>query len=112
MNEELRLTEEVIEKAKLIEKYLDGEISQEERAVLDQWTQESPENKELFDKLTTKESLTRLMKEYYGGHERKADAQRRANVMTFGVVPVVVRPISSWVKKFTVAAAAIFIIGK
>lgn len=111
MNEELRLTEEVIEKARLIEKYLDGEISQGERAVLDAWKGESPENRELFDRLTTKESLARLMKEYYDGHTRKPEAQRRANEMTFGAAPAVVRPFSGWVKKLSVAAAAILIVG-
>ena len=110
MNEELKLVGDIIEKAKLIEKYLDRNISQEERMVLDAWIIESRENQELFEKLTTRESLTILIKEYYEGHMRKQEAQRRANEMTFGVAPAIVRPMSGLLKKFSMAAAAILLI--
>lgn len=111
MNEELKLTQEVREKAKLVEKYLDGNLSHEEKATLDEWINESPENKELFEKLTNKDALSALMKEYYEAHNRKEDAQRRTNEMVFGAAPAVVRPMFSLLKKIAVAAAIILMIG-
>lgn len=111
MNEELKLTQEVREKAKLVEKYLDGNLSPEEKTTLDEWINESPENKELFEKLTDKGSLTALMKEYYEAHTRRNDAQRRTNEMVFGAAPAVVRPMFNLLKKIAVAAAVILVIG-
>lgn len=111
MNEELKLTHEVREKAKLVEKYLDGNLSPEERTTLDEWINESPENKELFEKLTDKNALSTLMKEYYEGSIRKDDAQRRTNELVFGAVPAVVRPMFNLLKKISVAAALVLVIG-
>jgi len=111
MNEDLKLTQEVREKAKLVEKYLDGNLSHEEKTTLDEWINESPENKELFEKLTDKGSLSALMKEYYEGYTGKDDAQRRTNEMVFGAAPAVVRPIFNLLKKISVAAAVILVIG-
>jgi transmembrane sensor len=111
MNEEIKLTEAVIQKAKLFEKYLDGNLSLEERATLDEWISESPENRELFETLTNKGSLSALMKEYYEAHKRKDDAQRRTNEMVFGAAPAVVRPMLNLLRKLSVAAAVILLIG-
>ena len=109
MNEALKLTEEVITKAKLIEKYLDGEITQEEKMVLDTWISESSENKALFEQLTTRESLRTLMKQYEQAQQRKDEAKIRAHQMTFGAAAVVL-PMSSVLKRLSVAAAAILVI--
>lgn len=111
MNEELKLTQEVREKAKLVEKYLDGNLSHEERTTLDEWINESPENKELFEKLSNKDALSALMKEYYEAHNRKDDAQRRTNEMVFGAAPAVVRPMFNLFQKISVAAAIILLVG-
>jgi transmembrane sensor len=111
MNEELKLTQEVIEKAKLVEKYLDGNLTDEETTKLDNWISESPENKELFETLTNKTALSALMKEYYEAHTSKDDAQKRANEMTFGVAPAVVRPMYNFLKRMSVAAAVMVVVG-
>src|SRR5688572_12808220 len=52
-----RLPEEVLEKARLIDKYLSREISEEEQAALDTWLSESAEHQSFFDNVTNKEQL-------------------------------------------------------
>lgn len=52
--------------AKLILKYLRTELSEKERKVLDEWLLERPENKTLFDQITTESHLKTDLQEFFG----------------------------------------------
>ena len=103
------LPQEVLEKVPLIQKFLAGEITAEETEVLNLWINESPENKALFESLTTKASQQELMQAFHRSKELTPVAKQRIIEDLFGS-DTVVRPMHHLWRRAAVAAAVLFVV--
>ncbi|THU40817.1 DUF4974 domain-containing protein [Niastella caeni] len=98
---------ELFEVGSLIFKYYQGEITEEEKTILDNWTNASPENKRLFASLTNDEELQAKLNQRHEIEGTKEDVRRRVTDLLFPgalVTPMKRATHSIWK---TVAAAAV-----
>ncbi|MCS3795958.1 FecR family protein [Niastella sp. OAS944] len=106
--ESYNLSNELFEMGTLFLKYNQGEITEEEQAILDNWVNASAENKQLFATLTNNDELQpklNLLHEIEGTRE---DAKRWAMQLIFtGAVVTPVRRAATYSIWKTVAAAAV-----
>jgi ferric-dicitrate binding protein FerR (iron transport regulator) len=91
--------------SELIIKHLRGEISQEERTELDAWIEASPENKALYQELTTEETLAKEVKDINGIRSRILGSIHKQVPELSPVIPMYRRKVFRWV-----AAACIILV--
>lgn len=58
------LPDELFAMSELISRYIAGELTQEEQQQLEDWTRRSPENQELFNRLTDKDEIIQRLTRY------------------------------------------------
>ncbi len=104
-----RLPEGLLEKARLIERSLSREISEEEQAILDTWLSESAQHQTFFDNVTNKEQLQQLLRQFYAAKAMTAEARASANELVFGNTTPIRSLRSRW-KQWTAAAAILLLI--
>jgi ferric-dicitrate binding protein FerR (iron transport regulator) len=81
--ESYNLSNELFEMGSLFLKYNQGELTEEERTILDNWVNASAENKQLFAKLTNNDELQARLNQLHEIEGTKEDARRRAVEMIF-----------------------------
>src|SRR5690349_5703396 len=108
MNEEMNsLPEDLFEISNLIEKYINQEISGNEKIILDAWIQESDENKQLFEELTDNKNIRKRTKQFHEVSERTGIVKEKAREAVFGEKAKVKEMQWNW-KKLVAAAAIVF----
>lgn len=101
------LSNELFDVGSLIFKYNQGEITEEEKTILDNWTNASPGNKRLFESLTNNEELQAKLNQLHEIEGTRNDARKRVTELLFPgaiVTPMKRATISIWK---TVAAAVV-----
>jgi len=105
--ESYNLSDELFEMGSLILKYNQGELTEEEKTILDNWTNASPDNKRLFTTLTNNEDLQAKLNQLHEIEGTRNDARKRVMELLFPgaiVTPMKRTTYSIWK---TVAAAAV-----
>jgi ferric-dicitrate binding protein FerR (iron transport regulator) len=93
--------------SELIIKQLRGELTGEERIELDAWLDASPENKALYEELTTEEALAKEVKDVDGIKSRILQTIYRSLPELKPVIPMYRRPAFKWIA----AACIILLLG-
>jgi transmembrane sensor len=105
--ESYHLSNELSEIGSLILKYNQGEITEEERTILDTWRNASPENDRLFTTLTNNEQLQAKLNQWHEIEGTREDARKRVMEMLFpGAIVTPMRRATHSLWK-TVAAAVV-----
>jgi transmembrane sensor len=101
------LSSELFEIGSLLLKYNQGEITEEEKTILDNWIQASPENNRLFATLTNNDELQAKLNQLHEIEGTKEDARKRVMEMLFpGAIITPMRRATHSLWK-TVAAAVV-----
>jgi ferric-dicitrate binding protein FerR (iron transport regulator) len=109
MNEELhRLPAEALTMGSLILKYVKGEISAEEKLLLDAWIAKSERNKMFLEELVRKDLLRDRLINYHKGEQRKSAATEKMMQQVFPENLPVKKMAGRW--RNTLTAAAIFLL--
>lgn len=101
------LSNELFDVGSLILKYNQREITEEEKTILDNWTNASPDNKQLFTSLTNNEELQAKLNQLHEIEATRNDARKRVMELVFPgaiIAPMKRATISIWK---TVAAAVV-----
>ncbi len=70
------MTSESMSIENLILSFLKGELSSNEKVILDEWISQSPENKQLFDELTNGDSIVQKLMVL---HDMETSPRKREN---------------------------------
>src|ERR1044072_9427833 len=106
--ESYNLSNELFEMGTLFLKYNQGEKTEEEQSILDNWVNASTENKQLFATLTNNDELQAKLNLLHEIEGTKEDAKRRAMQLIFtGAVVTPIRRAATHSIWKTVAAAAV-----
>ena len=102
------LSNELFEIGSLLLKYNQGEITGEEKTILDNWKNASPENDRLFATLTNNEDLQAKLNQLHEIEGTREDARKRVLEMIFpGAVVVPMRRTTQSIWKTVAAAVAV-----
>ncbi|WP_207515851.1 FecR family protein [Longitalea luteola] len=105
--ESYNLSNELFEIGSLVLKYNQGEITEEEKTILDNWINASADNQQLFATLTNNEALQAKLNQLHEIEGTREEARHRVMEMLFPatiVTPIKRATYSSWK---TVAAAVV-----
>lgn len=106
--ESYNLSNELFEMGTLFLKYNQGEITEEEQTILDNWVNASAENKQLFATLTNNDELQAKLNLLHEIEGTKEDAKRRAMQLIFpGAMVTPIRRAATHSIWKSVAAAAV-----
>ncbi|OQP59917.1 hypothetical protein A3860_36000 [Niastella vici] len=111
--ESYNLSDELFEMSSLIWKHNQGEITEEEKTILANWRNASPENERLFTTLTNNEQLQAKLNQWHEIEGTREAARKRVMEMLFPgaiVTPMRRKGYSSW-KTVAAAAAVAAVIG-
>jgi ferric-dicitrate binding protein FerR (iron transport regulator) len=111
--ESYNLSNELFEVGRLMLKYNQGEITEEEQAMLDNWINASAENKQLFATLTNNDDLQAKLNHLHEIEGTKEEAKRRVMEMLFPgaiVTPIKRTTFSLW-KTMAAAVAVTVVVG-
>ena len=107
--ESQRLPEGLLDKVRLIERYLSREISGEEKEVLDSWLHESPAHQAFFESVTDKAKLQEKLQQFFVAKAMTTEARASANELVFGSQTPVRSLRSRWKQWAAVAAILILV---
>jgi ferric-dicitrate binding protein FerR (iron transport regulator) len=105
--ESYNLSDDLFEMGSLILKYNQDELTEEEKTILDNWINESSDNKRLFDTLTNNEALQARLNQLHEIEGTRNDARKRVMELLFPGALVTPMKRATYSIGKTVAAAAI-----
>jgi transmembrane sensor len=107
-DESYNLSNELFQIGSLLLKYNQGEITEEEKTILDNWKNASPENDRLIATLTNNEDLQAKLNQLHEIEGTREDARKRVLEMLFpGALVVPMRRATPGIWKTVAAAVAI-----